>query len=191
MNSPTQKDNIKQDVKKNSKITIYEMTLFAMFAALMLASKVLMEVLPNIHPLGMFIMMLTVTYRKKALIPIYLYVFLNGLIAGFAMWWIPYLYIWAVLWGVTMLIPTNISKKSKAIIYPIVNALFGLSFGTLYAPAQALMFNLSFKQMVAWIVAGLSFDAIHAAGNFAVGFLVLPFSELLKKLDKVYRKGKV
>ncbi|HZJ75700.1 MAG TPA: hypothetical protein VFD25_03840 [Clostridia bacterium] len=190
MNLSTQKVNVKRDSSRKSRLNIYEMTLFAMFSALMLASKVLMEVLPNIHPLGMFIMALTVTYRKKALIPIYIYVFLNGLIAGFAMWWIPYLYIWTVLWGVTMLIPENISKKSKAIVYPIVNALFGLSFGILYAPAQALMFNLSFKQTVAWIAAGLSFDAIHAAGSFAIGFLVLPISELLIKLYKVYRRGK-
>lgn len=190
MNLFIQKDNTNQGGRKKGRLTIYEMTLFAMFAALMLALKFLMEVLPNIHPLGMFIMVLTITYRKKALIPIYIYVFLNGLIAGFAVWWIPYLYIWAVLWGATMLIPNNMPKKAKVIIYPVINALFGLSFGILYAPAQAILFNLSFNQAVAWVVAGFSFDAIHAAGNFAIGFLVLPVSELLKKLEKITIRGK-
>lgn len=162
-----------------------------MFAALMLASKVLMEALPNIHLLGMFVMLLTVEYRKKALIPIYLYVFLNGLISGFAMWWIPYLYIWTILWGVTMLLPKKMPRGAAAFVYPAVNGLFGLSFGTLYAPAQAVMFNLSFKQMIAWIIAGLSFDALHAAGNFAAGFLVLPLSDLLKKLEKLTLRRKL
>lgn len=190
MNLSTQKVNVNRNSGRKNRPNIYKMTLFAMFAALMLASKVLMEVLPNIHPLGMFIMALTATYRKKALIPIYIYVFLNGLIAGFAMWWIPYLYIWAVLWGITMLIPKGISKKSKAIVYPVINALFGLLFGILYAPAQALMFNLSFRQMIAWIAAGLSFDAIHAVGNLAIGFLVLPISELLNKLENITLRGR-
>ena len=54
-----------------------------------------MELLPNIHLLGMLTMVYTIVFRIKALIPIYVYVFLNGIFAGFSPWWIPYLYIWA------------------------------------------------------------------------------------------------
>ena len=66
----------------------------------MFCSKVIMEALPNIHLLGMLTMVYTLTFRWKALIPIYIYVFLNGLYAGFNVWWVPYLYIWTVLWAV-------------------------------------------------------------------------------------------
>lgn len=79
--------------KAKEKITVREMTLFSMFAALMLVSKLLMENLPNIHAVGMLTMVFTVVYRKKALIPLYIYIFLNGLVEGFSLWWIPYLYI--------------------------------------------------------------------------------------------------
>ena len=48
-----------------------------MLGALMYASKVAMEVLPNVHLLGVFVVAMTVVYRKKALYPIYTYVFLN------------------------------------------------------------------------------------------------------------------
>ena len=81
-----------------------------MLAALMFASKVIMEVLPNLHLLGMLTMTYTLAFRTKALIPIYLYVFINGIYAGFATWWVAYLYIWAVLWGVTMLLPKKMPK---------------------------------------------------------------------------------
>lgn len=141
-----------------------------------------MEFLPNIHLLGMFTMTYTVVFRKKALIPIYVYVLLNGVYAGFNMWWIPYLYLWTVLWAVTMVLPRNMSKKAKCIVYPVVCSLHGLLFGTLYAPAQALMMGLSFKSTIAWIIAGLPWDAVHAAGNFVAGFLIYPLSELLNKL---------
>ncbi len=81
------------------------MTVFAMLGALMFVSKLVMEWAPNIHFLGMLTMTYTIVYRWKALIPIYVYVFLNGAYAGFNIWWVPYLYLWTVLWGVTMLLP--------------------------------------------------------------------------------------
>ena len=60
----------------------------------------------------------------------------------------------------------------------------GLLFGVLYAPAQALLFNLNFEQMIAWVVAGFPFDAIHALSNVGAGLLILPLTKLLRKLDK-------
>lgn len=158
------------------------MVVFAMLGTLMFCSKIIMEVLPNIHLLGMLTMVYTVAFRKKALLPIYLYVVLNGLYAGFSLWWVPYTYIWTILWAVTMLLPKKMPRKIAVIVYPVVCGLHGFAFGTLYAPAQALMFGLDFKQMLAWIAAGLPWDAIHGAGNLAAGLLILPFSELLRKL---------
>ena len=81
------------------KLSVKEMAVFGMLGALMFASKLLMEVAPNIHLLGVFTVAFTVVYRKKALYPIYIYVLLNGIFSGFATWWIPYLYIWTILWS--------------------------------------------------------------------------------------------
>jgi energy-coupling factor transport system substrate-specific component len=165
-------------------LTTREMAVFAMLGALMFCSKLLMEWAPNIHLLGMLTMTYTVTYRKKALFPLYVYVLLNGMFAGFAAWWVPYLYIWMVLWGVTMLLPRHMKRGVAIPVYMVVCALHGLSFGILYAPAQALLFGLNWQGMLAWIAAGFPFDAIHGASNLVAGALILPLSELLKKLDK-------
>lgn len=153
-----------------------------MLGAIMFCSKLVMAALPNIHLIGMFTMTFTLVFRKKALLPLYVYIFLEGLYFGFNVWWIPYLYIWTVLWAVTMLLPRGMSRKAKCIIYPAVCCLHGLLFGTLFAPVYALIMGMTFKSMLAWIAAGLSFDAIHAAGNLATGLLILPLSELLQKL---------
>ena len=160
------------------------MVIYAMLGTIMFTSKIIMEVLPNIHLLGTLTVVYTVVLRKKALIPIYVYVFLNGLYGGFSLWWVPYLYIWTVLWGAVMLLPKNMPRKAKRIIFPIVSALHGITYGILYAPAQAIMFGLDFKGMLAWVAAGISFDVIHCVSNFALGFLILPLSELLAKLMK-------
>ena len=163
-------------------LSIKEICLFAILGALMFVSKIVMEALPNIHLLGMLTITYTIVFRKKALIPIYVYVLLNGLFAGFNVWWVPYLYIWTILWGITMLLPRNMPRAVAIVIYPIICALHGLFFGALYAPVQALMFNFTFEQTLAWIAAGLTFDIIHMVGNFTVGLLIYPVSKVLKRL---------
>ena len=165
------------------KLSVREMAAFAMFGALMYASKEIMAVLPNIHLLGMFTMLLTLVYRSKALYPIYVYALLEGLTWGFPVWWPPHLYIWTLLWGVTMLLPRDMPPRAAMIVYPAVCALHGLAYGALYAPWQALAFGLSWEGMLTWIAAGLPFDAVHAAGNLAAGLLILPLSRLLKRLE--------
>ena len=172
-------------IKQNKKnLSINEICLFAILGALMFISKIVMEALPNIHLLGMLTITYTIVFRKKALIPIYVYVLLNGLFAGFNAWWIPYLYIWTILWGATMLLPQNMPKAIACVVYPLLCALHGLFFGALYAPVQALMYGFTFKQTLTWIAAGLTFDIIHMIGNFAVGLLIFPISITLKKLVK-------
>ena len=171
-----------QNSRNKGGLSVRETVLFAMLGTLMFCSKILMEALPNIHLLGALTMTYTLVFRTKALIPIYIYVLLNGLYAGFNMWWVPYLYIWTVLWGITMLLPKRMKDPVACVVYPIICALHGFAYGTLYAPAQAIMFGLDFNGMIAWIIAGLPFDLIHGIGNFVTGMLVLPLSRTLKRL---------
>ncbi len=168
--------------RQNGASKIKEMCVFAMLATLMFASKLIMEALPNVHLLGMLTMAYTVAFRKKALIPLYLYIVINGIYAGFAAWWIPYLYVWTVLWGLTMLIPKNISKKAACIVYPALCCIHGFAFGIIYAPGQALMYGFNLQQTIAWIGMGFPFDIIHGVSNLFTGLLILPLSELLKRL---------
>ena len=159
------------------------MAVFAMLGALMYASKMIMEVAPNVHLLGVFTIAFTVVYRKKALYPIYTYVLLNGIFCGFATWWIPYLYLWAVLWGATMLLPKRIPEKIRPLVYMLLCAAHGFLFGTLYAPAQALLYGLSFQKMVAWIISGLLWDFVHGVSNFFCGILIVPVIKILSFLE--------
>lgn len=142
-----------------------------------------MEGLPNVHLLGMLTVTYTLVYRWRALIPIYIYVLLNGLFAGFNAWWFPYLYIWTILWALTMILPKRLPKWLACVIYPLLCGIHGFAYGILYAPAQAVMYHFSLQQTVAWISAGLPFDVIHGVSNIAVGLLIYPLSVLLQKLE--------
>ena len=65
------------------KLKTRELAIFAMLGAIMYLSKIIMEWIPNVHLLGALTMAYTIVYRRKALYPIYVYVFLNGALAGF------------------------------------------------------------------------------------------------------------
>jgi len=170
------------------KLKIREVAVFGMLGALMFASKQLMEVLPNVHLIGTFIVTITLVYRKKALYPLYTFVLLMGMVNGFSTWWLPYLYIWTVLWGAVMLLPQNMPKKLRPIVYMLVSAAHGFLYGTLYAPAQAILFGLNLEGMIAWIAAGLPWDAIHGISNFCCGVLIVPLVSVISRAEKLTRQ---
>lgn len=167
------------------KLTVREIAIFGVLGAVMYASKMIMEVLPNMHLLGMFIIALTVVYRVKALYPIYTFVLITGLFSGFAAWWIPYLYVWTVLWAGAMALPKQMPPKVAAAAYMLLGAAHGCLYGCLYAPVQALMFGLSLEGTLAWIAAGLPFDLIHGVSNFFAGLLIVPLIKVLKQAERI------
>ena len=161
---------------------IEEMVLFALFGAIMYLSAQI-DIVPNMHPLTLFIAAFTVVYRVRALIPIYIYVFLEGLMGGFGIWWYPNLYIWTVLWLAIMLIPRNINEIAAGIVITVLATLHGIGFGLLYMPYQCYVFfkgDWSFAYI--WLLNGLPFDAMHAVGNFVSSLLTIPLVVLLCKL---------
>ena len=166
------------------KLTVREVSVFGMLGALMYASKMLMEILPNIHLLGVFTVAFTLVYRSKALYPIYTYVLILGIFNGFSAWWVPHLYVWTVLWGAVMLLPKHLPAKAAPLLYMLLCAAHGFCYGILYAPAQALLFGLDFKGAVAWILAGLPFDLIHGVSNFFCAALVLPVARTIRLAER-------
>lgn len=161
---------------------LFKICLYALLGTLMFTSKVIMDFLPNVHLLSMLIIVFTIVFRWKAIFPIYTFVFLTGIYAGFSLWWIPYLYIWLFPYLLTLALPKNMCKKTVFIAYIIICGLHGFLYGALYAPAQALMFGLDFKGMCAWIISGLPFDTIHGISNCIIATLILPLSTPLKKV---------
>ena len=182
------------------RVSTKEIAIFGMLGAMMYASKLIMEIAPNIHLIGVFVVAMTLVYKKKALYPIYIFVIMTGLFSGFAMWWIPYLYIWAVLWAAVMLFPKKLKEmaanhgklvaltgkeiRKLSLVCMIICSLHGFLYGILYAPAQAIIFGLSFEGMIAWIVAGIPFDIVHGISNFFCGMLIVPIIKVLNTAEK-------
>lgn len=173
---------------KKTKLTIIEITKFAMMGAIMYGLKASMAPVPNIEPVSLFVLVFAAVYRVKALYPIYLYVLLEGIFGGFTVWWMTYLYVWVILWGAAMLLPRDLHKKWYGVmIYMAVLGLYGLLFGTFTSPLSFVYSGPGLDKWIAWIIAGLPYDAIHGAGNFFIGLLAVPLIRLLLRLEKSVR----
>ena len=167
---------------KSKKISIRDIAVLSVFGVIIYISKVVLEFLPNFHLITMFIITLTVVYRAKALISIYVFVFLIVYMNGLSLWTIPYFYIWLFPFVLTLLLPRNLPDKISAICWTVIAVLHGFLYGTLFAPFQSFAFGLSFKATIAWIITGLPWDLVHGISNGLVSLLILPLVKLLKKI---------
>ena len=172
----------------NRRDHLIHIAVFSMLSVIMYLSDILMEFLPNVHLVGVLVIVYTIVYRFRALIPIYGYVLLNGLLSGFGIWWLAYLYVWAVLWGLVMLVPRRIPNKVRYVIYTALCALHGFSFGLLYVPVQ-MIYNSSIEYIISWLSIGfVTADIYHGIGNCIFGaLLIAPLSSLLLRLEKNIR----
>ena len=165
------------------KYKTFEIVLLGMLGAIAYVGQVALSFLPNIEVVSILFLVYTKIFGKKALFPIYVFVLLEGIFWGFGSWWIMYLYVWAVLWGITMLLRRN----DSAVFWAVINGAFGLVFGALCSIAQGVMFGIG--SGFAYFISGIPFDIVHCIGNFLTAlFLYKPLTILLSKVMKTLVK---
>lgn len=145
-----------------------------LFSAILLGVQLGFAFLPNIELVSLLIILYTRHMQYRALPVIYVFVLLEGLVFGFGIWWIMYLYIWAVLFGLTMLF----RKNSSLVGWAMLSGGFGLCFGAL--GSIPYIFLSGPQAAFAWFVAGIPFDITHGISNFLVCLV------LFKPLDRLF-----
>lgn len=165
--------------RANEPLSVIDLVLFGLLTAVLVAVQVGLAFLPNIELVTPLLILYTLFLGKKVFIPLYAFVLLEGIIWGFGMWWISYLYVWAVLVIIVLLL----KKLDSALLFAVAAAIFGLLFGTM--TSLPYLFIGGWPMFLSTVTAGLTFDFIHCAGNFA-GTLLLyhPLKTLLIKLYK-------
>lgn len=154
-----------------------EVALFGMLGALTFGTKIVMMGLPNIEPVSLLVMLFAVTFGKKALFPIYVYVLLELALFGIGLWSAAYIYIWALLALAAWLLRDMRSPLGWAVL----SGTFGLLFGALCTPVCLLTGGPAFA--LSWWLSGLPFDLLHCAGNFALALVLFsPLRRLFSHL---------
>ena len=165
------------------KYKTFEIVLLGMLGAIAFVCQVSLIFLPNIEVVSILFIVYTRTFGKKALFPIYVFVLLEGIFWGFGSWWIMYLYIWTILWGISMIFHRN----DSSIAWAVINGACGLCFGALCSITQGILFGIG--SGFAYFISGIPFDIVHCIGNFFTAlFLYKPLTILLSKVRKMLVK---
>lgn len=169
--------NFFQSRKKMSVNTV-ETVVLALLASLMLLVQVVLSPLPNVELVSLLCIVYTLVFRKKTIFIIAVFVLIEGLIYGFAMWWFSYIYIWFILFGIAMLF----SKITHPFIWAVIGGVYGLVFGLLSSFPYFVVGG--FEMALAYWVSGIPFDITHSIGNFfSILLLFKPLYNVLNKLE--------
>ena len=160
--------------QKNNNRTIYSVALVAVLTAVVTAQQVALSFLPNIELVTLLMILYTRHFGKKTLLVIYCFAALQALIYGLGLWVFNYLYVWTILYFIVQLL----RNYDEPLIWAVVAGGFGLLFGGLCS--FIYLFIGGWSAMVAFFIAGIPFDLLHAAGNFVVAIA------LFKPLDRFF-----
>ena len=170
-------------MKAETKSTAFDVALVALMVAVIEVFKFTMMGLPNIELTSFWLILFSKNLSKMVYYVVPVFTLIEGVIFGFNLWWISYLYVWPLL----VLVTRIFKKNNSALTWAIISAVFGLSFGALCAIPYAftgtdLQSGLSIA--FSWWVAGIPWDIAHCAGNFVLTLLLYkPLSEIMLKIQ--------
>ena len=152
----------------------------SLLAALLLALQVGLAWLPNIELVTLLLILFAVWFGSHGWIILYVFVLLEGLIYGFGLWWLSYLYVWAVLMAAALFMRRF---RPGPLSWALLGGIFGLLFGGLCSLSYLAAGGPS--AAFAWWISGIPSDIIHGISNFIL-ILVLftPLSRLFSFLKR-------
>jgi len=148
--------------------------------ALIVGGKEAMNVLPNIHPVALLLILCVRCYGARALYPAMAFAMIESLLYGLSIWTVSYLYVWPLL----VLTALPFRKTASRTFWACFAGAFGLAFGALTALTTLILSGGA--AAVAYWVAGIPYDLIHGASNFLITFLLLPVLE--RVMDRLHRE---
>lgn len=171
--------------KTLNKVNTMELVSMALLSAILLIGQVSMSYLPNIEIVSLLVYIYTQIYRKKAFFIIYVFVFLEGCIYGFGLWWFGYLYIWSIL---ALAVLLSKKQQTSVVTTSIILGAYGLSFGFLYSIPY--FFAGGWAAGFSYWISGIPFDLLHCGGNIALSLVCYkPLFTLIGRLYHIHQKN--
>ena len=161
------------------RVSTGEVALFGVLGGLTFAAKVAMMALPNIEPTSLMVMLFAVTFGRKALYPIYVYVLLEFILYGLNLWSVNYLYVWLILAAGAWLM----RGMTHPLGWALLSGVFGLLFGALCAPVYLFVGGPAYA--LSWWISGIPFDLLHCGGNFVIALVL--FVPMRRLIEGLYR----
>lgn len=163
---------------KMKKITTKDVALVALMVAIIEVCKVILAPAPNIELTSFLLITFSLFFGKRVYAVVPVFILIEGVIYGFGIWWVMYLYAWPLL----ILITRVFKKNNSCVFWAVVSGVFGLLFGFMCAIPYIFLSGIS--GAFSWWIAGIPFDLIHGVSNFLIMLLLYhPIAAVLKKVN--------
>ena len=161
---------------------VLRLVLSGLMGALLVVSKQAMSGLPNLEPVSLLIILFALELPRETPGAITAFILLQGVLYGFGLWWVMYLYVWYLL----ALLAWLLRRMDNAFFWAVFSGLYGLCFGGLCAAVYLFAKTPAFA--LSWWLSGLSYDAMHGVGNFVLMLLLYrPLRRALQMAKKQLR----
>ena len=166
--------------KQSNSLSARDITIMALMVAIIEVTKVALAQIPNVEFTSFWVIMFTLYFGPRIFYVIPVFVLMEGVMYGFGLWWIMYLYAWPLLAVVVLLL----RRMNTAWDWGCVSGVFGLLFGLLCAIPYVFMSG--FAGAITWWIAGIPWDLVHGIANFII-MLVLykPMKSVMSKMKKI------
>lgn len=162
------------------KLVAKDITLIGLMVAIIEVCKVIMKDIPNIELTTFWVIMFTLYFGKRIIYVIPTFIVIEGLMFGFGMWWIMYLYLWPFL----ALVSWMLRKNDEAWFWAMIAGLFGLLFG--FFGSFPYIFTSGIVGAFAWWIQGIPWDITHAIGNFVVMLILYrPIKNVMNRVNNM------
>lgn len=163
------------------KNALKDIILSGLLGALLLTVQVVLAPLPNVEMVSLLVALYALEFPRQTPGALAVFVLLEGLIYGFGLWWVMYLYVWPLLAVICRLF----RKTDSVLFWAAVLGVFGLMFGALCAIPYAIAGG--FAAGIAYWVSGVPFDLLHCGGNTALALVL--FKPLRGGVRRIKRRN--
>lgn len=178
--------------KSKWKLTARDIALVGVMVAVIEVCKVTLMGIPNVELTSFWMIMFALYFGMKVFFVVPVFILLEGMLFGFGLWWVMFLYVWPLLAVVTILM----RKMDSVLGWSILSGLFGLLYGFFcsfpYVVIGAVDGGLlaGLRDGFAWWIAGIPFDLIHGVSNFVIMLILYkPIRGIMEKTKHMLIDG--
>ncbi len=162
----------------DSEVSVKDVAYLGMSLAILEASKLALDLLPNIEIVTLLFIVYTIFYGRKTILVAIGFTAIECFLKGFNVWLFMYLYIWPLL--IIIVYYANRNKVGSG-FYCILSGFFGLFFGMFCSIPY--LFIGGWSMAVTWWIAGIPYDIIHCVSNFFLCLLLFkPLCAIMRKV---------
>lgn len=161
------------------KQSAFDVALVALMVAIIEVCKVAFMEIPNVELTSFWLLIFSKHFGNRVYFVVPIFILIEGMMFGFGLWWIMYLYAWPLL----ILVARLFRKSDEALTWAMISGFFGLLFGLLCAIPYLFMGGMG--TAFSWWIAGIPWDFVHGGANFIIMLILYkPISKAIKGIEK-------